>query len=104
MEIQFFDNKVKEFIKILEIPTSAKVFRTLELLERFGHALGMPHSKHISGGLMELRIKGKQEVRLLYAFHKGGAVILHGFLKKSQKIPQKEIRVARQKLSTLDTI
>ncbi|MBI2552722.1 type II toxin-antitoxin system RelE/ParE family toxin [Candidatus Uhrbacteria bacterium] len=104
MEVQFFDNKVKEFIKTLEIPTSAKVFRTLELLERFGHALGMPHSKHIGGGLLELRVKGTQEVRLIYAFHKGVVVLLHGFIKKSQKIPHKEIVAARQKLSTLDTI
>lgn len=104
MEVQFFDKRVKNFIKDLEFTTSAKVFRTIELLEKFGNNLGMPHSKHIGGGLFELRVRGQQEVRFLYAFYKGAAVLLNGFLKKSQKIPKNEIETARQKLSTLDIL
>ena len=79
MEIQFFDKNIKQFIKDLEMSTSAKVFRTLELLERFGHTIGMPYSKHLEGRLFELRVRSKQEVRLIYTFHKGMAVILNGF-------------------------
>lgn len=102
MEVRFIDDKVKQFVRDLEMRTSAKIFRTLELLERFGNELGMPHSKNIGRGLFELRMRGTQEVRLIYAFHSGAAVLLHGFLKKSQKIPRKEIEVALYKLSTLD--
>lgn len=86
------------------MPTSAKVFRMFELLDRFGHELGMPHSKNIGGGLYELRIRGIQEVRLFYAFHKGVALLLHGFIKKSQRIPGKEMKIVRQKLDALDKI
>ena len=101
MRIQFFDNSLEQFIKNLEKPTIAKVLRTIDLLERFGHDLGMPHSKKIGDQLFELRIRGKQEIRILFTFHKQAAVLLHGFIKKSQQIPLKEIALARQKLKTL---
>lgn len=104
MEIAFFDEKVEIFVAKLEKPTIAKVLRTIDLLERFGNQLGMPHSKNINRRLFELRIRGQQEIRLIYAFHENKAVILHGLLKKSQKIPQKELAVAQQKLLALDKI
>ncbi|MHA1658559.1 MAG: type II toxin-antitoxin system RelE/ParE family toxin [Promethearchaeota archaeon] len=52
--------------------------------------------------LFELRIRGKQEVRIFYTFHKSQIILFHGFVKKSQKIPKKEIRVAFQKLKQLE--
>jgi len=51
-----------------------------------------------------LRIRGQQEIRLIYVFGSNRAIILHGFIKKSQKIPQKELIVAQQKLLLLDRI
>lgn len=104
MEILFFDEDTEIFVTKLEKTTIAKVLRTIDLLERFGHQLGMPHSKNIDSSLFELRMRGQQEIRLIYTFHNNQAVILHGFVKKSQKIPQKEIAVAQRKLLTLDNI
>lgn len=104
MEIHIFDSSLERFIKSLQKPTIAKLLRTIDLLEKFGQKLGPPHTKKISARLFELRIPGKQEVRILYSFHKSQIFLLHGFVKKSQKIPQKEIRVAIQKLKKLDTI
>jgi phage-related protein len=104
MEVNFFDDRLEEFIRELEKPTIAKILRTIDLLEHFGHQLGMPHSKKIDHSLFELRIRGQQEVRLIYVFHNNAVMILHGFLKKSQKIPQKEIIIAQQKFTTLDRI
>lgn len=104
MKVHFFDEKLEEFIKGLEKPIIAKVLRTIDLLEMFGHHLGMPHSKRLGGGLSELRVGGIQEVRFIYAFHRGEAVLLQGFLKKSRQIPRKEIEMALQKLSTLDRL
>lgn len=104
MDVVFFDKKVKRFVNDLEMSTAAKVFRMFELLEKFGHALGMPHSKHIRNGLFELRARGTQEVRIFYAFYKDAAMLLHGFFKKSQRTPTKELKIALQKLSTIDKI
>jgi phage-related protein len=92
---------VEKFILSLEKHTIAKVLRHLELLERFGHKLDMPHSKKIGSDYFELRIRGKQEVRIFYVFKKGAALLFHGFVKKSQKTPQREIEQAKRKLKGL---
>lgn len=104
MEVIFFDERIEVFLTKLEKPTIAKVLRTIDLLERFGHQLGMPHSKNIDHKLFELRIRGQQEIRLIYTFHNNKAIILHGFIKKSQKISKKDFSIARQKLLALDKI
>ena len=104
MEIRIFDTSFKKLIKSLQKSTIAKVLRTIDLLEQFGQKLGPPHTKKISAHLFELRVSGKQEVRIFYSFHKSQILLLHGFVKKSQKIPQKEIKIARQKFKTLDRI
>lgn len=95
------DNAVEKFILSLPKNTIAKVLRTIDLLEQFGHLLGMPHSKKIAKNLFELRVRGQQEVRIFYSFHENSAILLHGFVKKSQKIPTKELRQAIQKLTNL---
>ena len=100
MEIRI-DGKVEKFIATLRKSTIAKVLRTIDLLEQFGHQLGMPHSKKVKSGFFELRIRGHQEVRIFYTFQKREIILLHGFVKKSQKIPQQEINKAARKLQFL---
>ena len=97
MKIHIVDVSLEKFIKSLQKPTIAKVLRTIDLLEEFGQKLGSPHIKKISAHLFELRVSGKQEVRIFYSFHKSQTCLLHGFVKKSQKIPRKEIKIALQK-------
>jgi len=104
MEVIFFDENLEKFIRTLQRPTISKVLRAIDLIEQFGHRLGMPHSKHVGEGLLELRIRGPQEVRIIYTFRKNAVILLHGFLKKSRSIPRREIELARGKLSTLDRI
>lgn len=101
MQIQIFDSSVEKFIASLNKSTVAKVLRTIDLLEMFGPRLSLPHTKKISSGLFELRVRGKQEVRILYSFYENQAVLLHGFIKKSAKIPKKEINIAFTKLRGL---
>ena len=102
MEVRLFDKSIEKFIKGLKKPTIAKVLRTIDLLEEFGLKLGLPHSKKISLHLFEIRISGKQKVRIFYTFHKSKIFLLYGFVKKSSRIPQKEIKIAKQKLKELD--
>ncbi len=104
MEIRILDSSLEKFIGSLEKSTIAKVLHTVDLLGRFGKDLGLPHSKKMSARLFELRIRGAQEVRIFYTFHKSQIFLLYGFIKKSQKTPQKEIRTALQKLRRLDTL
>ena len=101
MEVKAFDEKVEKFIDSLERQTRSKVERHIDLLEKFGNQLRMPYSKSLGSNLFELRIKGQHEVRVFYTFDNNKAVFLHGFIKKSQKTPQKELEIAKSKLKLL---
>jgi phage-related protein len=89
------------FIETLPPDVQAKTLRTTLLLEEFGPLLTMPHSKHIGGKLFELRIRSYLQVRLIYGFANNKALIAHGFIKKTEKIPPKEMRVARKRFGEL---
>ncbi len=98
------EKPVEECIKSQESPTIAKIVHSIDLLEKHGPHLGMPHAKKITADLYEMRIRGKQEIRILYAFFKRNIYLLHAFSKKRSKLPQKEIKVAQQRLEDLTTV
>lgn len=102
MEIMFFNETLEDFIAGLEKPTIAKILRTIDLLEQLGGNLGMPHSKKIGRDLFESRVRGKQEVRIIYTFYKKTIVLLHAFVKKTQRIPRQSILLAKKRLNALD--
>ena len=76
---------VEAFLESLDKKEIAKVIRTIELLEEFGNNLGLPHSRHMSDGLLELRIRGTREIRIFYCFHKNKAVYCTPALRKSKR-------------------
>jgi hypothetical protein len=98
------DSQVEKFIGSLERFTIAKVIRTIDLLEKFGYKLGMPHSKSVQGSLFELRIRGQQEVRIIYCILNNEAYLLYALIKKSQKIPDGALRLAQRKRGSLMSI
>ena len=98
------DASVEKFIQGLEVDTIAKTLRTIDLLEKFGNQMGMPHSKKVTKNLFELRIRGKQEIRIFYCFYENCICLIHGFIKKSQKTPRKELQNALNKYNLLDKI
>lgn len=100
MDIILLDS-IEKFFESLDAMEIAKTIRTIELLQEFGNNLGMPHSKYLHNGLLELRIRGKREIRLLYCFHNGTAILLHAFIKKTQKTPEKELAVAKAAMQNL---
>ncbi|PJB15407.1 type II toxin-antitoxin system RelE/ParE family toxin [Candidatus Falkowbacteria bacterium CG_4_9_14_3_um_filter_38_19] len=104
MKINILDASLEKFIKSLEKSTIAKVLRIIDLLEKFGHNLGLPHSKKVCGQLYELRIRSAQEVRIFYIFRKSKIFLLHGFIKKSQRVPGREIRLALKKAHRFDNV
>lgn len=93
------EKPVEEFIKSLSRITISKVTRMINLLENNGNLLRMPYSKKLTKEIFELRIRGIEEVRILYSFGRGQTIyLLHGFKKKTQKTPIKEIRLAEARL------
>lgn len=95
------DSPVKEFIDSLEQKAQAKVYDAINLLRNFGIRLGSPHVKKVTGTQMwELRILGADSIRVLYIAITGKTfLILHGFKKKKDKTPPKEIKIAEERLT-----
>jgi len=91
---------VKDFIDGLGERPRARIFNTFELLTEFGTSLALPHAKKVSGTpLWELRILGERSLRFFYVAKFGRSfLLLHGFTKKTQKIPKKEIKIALNRL------
>lgn len=91
------DIPVLDFLLSLEAKMRAKAFSEIELLEKHGPDLREPYVKPIKGkGLFELRIKFASDISRIFYFtyrHKT-FVLLHGFTKKTQKTPQREIERA----------
>ena len=99
--IEYPYEDVERFILKLAPTLSAKYFRIAELMLEFGSNLGMPHTRPMSDGLFELRIKGKEGIaRIFYCTLVGQRIVLlHGFVKKTQKTPPKELRLAKRRLA-----
>ena len=55
-----------------------------------------PFSKVLRQGLLEIRVRSKNDIaRIIYTFAKGKQIILlHGFIKKKQKTPPRDINTA----------
>ena len=66
----------------------------------YGPNLGMPFTRSLGKGLFEIRVRGKEGIgRAFFCTIVGNEIIiLHAFVKKSQKIPKKELGIAHQRL------
>ena len=91
---------LEDFLETLSEKHHAKVIRDLELLEEFGKDLGGGYISNIKGKLWELRICFAGDIsRIMYFIHKGSIfVMLHGFIKKTQKTPNREIDIALSRM------
>ncbi len=66
----------------------------------FGWPIGMPYSRNLEKGMYEVRsnISDKRIARILFCIQGGGMILLHGFIKKTQATPDREISIARKKM------
>ncbi len=92
---------VKDFIFSLSPKTEKKVFRAIDLLEEHGPELRRPHADSVKGKIRELRIRLAQDhIRILYFFFPGETIVLlHGFRKKTNEIPIREIEQAGRNMN-----
>ena len=93
------DCPVEEFIDSLDVKMRAKMIGLLELLEEKGNQLREPYSKPIDDGIFEIRCKvGNNITRVLCFFYYERKIILtNGFIKKTQKTPPEEIKLAKER-------
>jgi phage-related protein len=90
---------VEEFIESLDDQAQDSFILKKQLLQDFGPQLRYPHTDHIEEGIFELRFKGTEgQIRVLFFFFYGKRIIFsHGFVKKTQKTPRKEIEIAKRR-------
>jgi phage-related protein len=98
--VEYFNRRVLDEIESWTVDVLAGYARLVELLLEFGPDLRMPHSRMLGGGLFELRVRGRGEAgRVMYCYVSGRRVVmLHAFLKKTQRTPPRHLRIARRRM------
>ena len=91
---------VATFLKSLSAKHKAKALKIVDLLAEFGQDIKKPYALHLEGDLWELRVKYASDISRIFYFAEidNSFVLLHGFVKKSQKTPKKEIDRAKRYL------
>lgn len=103
MEIKFYESAdgqvpVRDFLDGLDIKMRQKMLRSIMALQEMGYSLRMPLSEFLEDGIFELRAQAGNNIsRVLYFFMLGNqAVLTHGFIKRKQKTPAREIKRAKK--------
>ena len=95
---------VLDFILTLDPKQQAKIYREIDLLEKFGNELHYPHVDSIKGdkykGLLELRIELSSNIFRIFFFlpQSNNAILLHGIVKKKRKTPPRELDAALDRM------
>jgi len=98
--IIYYNEKVQNEIDLWPVSIRAVYARITERIVVFGPNLGMPFTRSMGDGLFEIRAKGREGIgRAFFCTVVGSKVmILHSFIKKSQKTPAKELAIARRRM------
>ena len=89
---------VREWLKSLK-PADRKIIGEDIKDVEFSWPLGMPLVRSLGHDLWEVRsnLGGNRIARVIFCVDEGRLVLLHGFIKKSRKIPQNDMELARRR-------
>ncbi|MBD0261671.1 MAG: type II toxin-antitoxin system RelE/ParE family toxin [Tolypothrix sp. T3-bin4] len=99
---KFYQNEngkepVRDWLKNLDREERRLIGADIKTVE-FGFPIGMPICRPMGDGLFEVRTNLPQGIaRVLFCIHEGEMVLLHGFIKKSQKTPKQELNLAKER-------
>ncbi len=89
---------VRKWLKSLPTTHKKAIGEDIKTVQ-FGWPLGMPLVEKIEPYLWEVRSKVPDGIaRVLFTVDGHTMILLHGFTKKTRKIPQKEFNTARSRL------
>ena len=99
-EIRYYSDEVEEQILSLPDTLAARYVVLTRRMAAVGANLGTPHTDSFGEGLFELRLKGAEGIaRVFFCTLIGRKIMmLHSFVKKTQKTPPREIEVARKRM------
>lgn len=104
LDVLFYRNPngkepVRDWLKSLSKSDKKKIGEDIKTVQ-YGWPIGMPVVKNVEKGLWEIRSSIKMgEARIIVAVKDNKVILLHGFLKKTQKISAKDLEIARRRLS-----
>ena len=89
---------VREWLQTLDKADKRRIGTDIEKI-RFRWPLGMSLVRKLETDLWEVRstLQRKRIARVLFTVADSDMVLLHGFIKKSQKTPRKDLRLARKR-------
>ena len=87
----------------LPVTLQARYIGLTSRMIEYGPNLGLPHTNAFGGGLFELRITGVEGIAWVFfcTMVKQEIVMLHSFIKKTQKTPERELKVAKLRMKEL---
>lgn len=92
---------VREWLKSLQSEEKRILGEDIKTVQ-FGWPLGMPLVRKLESGLWEIRSSLPSGIaRVIFTVDNDMMILLHGFIKKSQKSPLEDLRLARQRLAQL---
>ncbi|HQY39364.1 MAG TPA: type II toxin-antitoxin system RelE/ParE family toxin [Giesbergeria sp.] len=102
-QIDYYSEVVRLEVDALPLTLRVRYASLTQRMLEFGPDLGEPHTKALGAGLLEMRLKGAEGIaRVLYCTMAGRRiVVLHSFIKKTDKIPAKDLNLARNRLKEL---
>src|SRR5579859_6756662 len=102
--VTFYSSGIEKEILALPAGFVARFLRYAERMEVYGPDLGMPHTRAMGKGLFELRLKAAEGIaRVFYCTVVGRKIVmLHQFIKKSEKTPRKELEIAERRMKEME--
>jgi phage-related protein len=99
-QLLFFNASVQADIQAWPTQIFASFVRIAEQMEINGPNLGLPYTKTMGNGLFEIRARGSEGIgRAFFCCMKEQKIlILHGFIKKTQNTPRRELRLAIKRM------
>lgn len=101
--ITFYDDALQS--EILALPPSllARYFNLADRMIKSGANLGEPHTKAMSKGLFEMRLKSTDGIaRVFYCTLVGKRIVmLHSLVKKTQKTPARDLKLAHTRMKEI---
>ena len=92
---------VREWLKALPRQDRKIIGDDLKTAQ-YGWPLGMPLVRKLDADLWEVRSKLQNRIaRVIFTVEGNTMVLLHGFIKKSQKTPARDLQLAKQRLKAL---
>ena len=94
---------VKDWLRTLDWADRNAIGQDLMRVQ-YRWPVGMPLCRPLGQGLWEVRtsLPSRRIARIIFSVQDGRIVVLHGFVKKSQKMPTEDIRLARRRSRELE--